>query len=133
MGRKAAVASVAGEEREVAEVLAPFQAERTPPAGARQPADAYARPNRQRGALPDRLDHADDLMPGNDRKRDLRQLAVDDVQIGAADAAGLDPQPRLAGPGRRLRPLELLQWRADLGEGHRLHENALPEFDAAQG
>ena len=45
------------------------------------------------------LDDADDLVAGNDRQPLVRQLAVDDMQIGAADAAGLDADQHLAGPG----------------------------------
>ena len=37
---------------------------------------------------------------------DVRQLAIDDVQIrNAAHGAGFDANPNLAGPWHRIRPL----------------------------
>ena len=52
-------------------------------------------------AEPQTVDDADDLMPGNDVLHLRRQLAFDDVQVGAADAAGLDAHADLV--RRRLR------------------------------
>ena len=44
-------------------------------------------------------------MAGDDRQRDVRQVAIDDVQVGAADGAGLDPHADLARGGMRIGPL----------------------------
>ena len=41
-------------------------------------------------------DDADDLVTGDQRQRGIRQFAVDDVQIGAAHAAGMHAQQDLA-------------------------------------
>jgi hypothetical protein len=51
-------------------------------------------------------------MPGNERKLWLRQVAVDDVQVGPADTARMNPQKHL--PGLRL------------GRGHLLEAKRLP-------
>ena len=44
-------------------------------------------------------------MSRNDGQVGVRQFAVDDMEIGAADAARLDPQSNLARSRLRLRPL----------------------------
>ena len=49
-------------------------------------------------ALARRLDPADDLVPRHDRQFGIGQLAVDDMQVGAADAAGFDREAG-SGPG----------------------------------
>ena len=48
---------------------------------------------------------SDDLVPWRDRIVDIRQLAIDEVQIRAAHAAGLDPDQEL--PGSRGRQPQL--------------------------
>src|SRR5438876_831611 len=53
-----------------------------------------------------RLDGADDLVAGHHRQAGHRQLAVDEMEVGAADRAGAHPQPHLA--GARLGRLALL-------------------------
>ena len=50
----------------------------------------------------DLLDDAHDLVPRHDRQADVRQFAVDDMQIGAADAAGFDAHDDLARGGDRV-------------------------------
>ena len=118
----AAVARVAGEQGAVAQVLALHPAIRTDAASVAQPGDAHALTERQSldtGA--ERIDAADDLMPGDDGHLGLRQLAVDDVQVGSTDPAGGDrdadlPRPRLA--VRKFRPFERL---ADLVQHHGVH------------
>ena len=99
----AAVAGVAGELGMVAEILAAVVAIEAMPAGVREPGNADPLADREAfdaGAEP--LDEADDLVAGNDRQPLVRQLAVDDVQIGAADAAGLDADQQLRRPRRGL-------------------------------
>ncbi len=71
------------------------------------------------GAEP--LDQADHLVAGNDRQPRIGQLAVDDVQIGAADAAGFDANQQPPRPGRRRRPLFEDERRADRMQRHRAH------------
>jgi hypothetical protein len=96
--RVAAVQVVAGEARLVAEVLGAGPAEAAGPVGRAHPGDAHAL---SRAAALDDL--ADDLVAGNDRIAARRELSGDDVQVGAADAAGTDLEPHLAGGERRQR------------------------------
>jgi len=52
---------------------------------------------------------ADDLVAGNDRGACVRQLAVDDMEVGAADAARVDLHqdlPRSRGRIAQFHPLE---------------------------
>src|SRR5690606_3986644 len=97
------------------------------PASSSEPrhADAVARTEAGR-ARAHRFDSADDLVAGHERQHGLGQLAVDDVEIGATDGAGRDPEQQLAvagpwnGKGARLeRPTRLL-------EHHRTHHRAPP-------
>src|SRR5690606_40506883 len=59
--------------------------------------------DRERPAAPARNDLSDDLVSGHDRKGHVRQLAVDDVKIGSADAAGADFEQYLSRAGRAQR------------------------------
>ena len=49
-------------------------------------------------ACADGIDPANDLMARDDRNLRVGQFAIDDMQIGAADAAGGDLNPYLARP-----------------------------------
>ena len=105
---EAAVHVPAGEQRVLAEVLAAAAAEAAGLVGLVQPrhADAVARGERRRarlaarrdelGARAERHDLADDLVAGHDGRAVRRQLALQDVQVGAAHAAGQHPQQHLA-------------------------------------
>jgi hypothetical protein len=56
---------------------------------------------------PDRIDTADDFVTRHNRQCQIRQIAVDDMQIGAANAARGHLYAYLAGAGlpvRQLRP-----------------------------
>ena len=53
------------------------------------------------------IHHADDLVARHQRQPRQRQVALDDVQVGVADAAGMDAQTHLA--SARLRRRQLLQ------------------------
>ena len=118
----AAVAGVAGEARRVAEILPPAPAVRAASAGVAEPGDADALPDRQPlGLGPERDDPPDDLMPGDDAVRHPRQLAVDDVQVGPADAAGGDPHHDLLRSRLGHRPLDRLEPIAPGGQRHRPH------------
>src|SRR5262245_53327986 len=61
-------------------------------------------------------------MPRNDRQLRVRQFAVDDVQIGAADAAGRDLDQDVAALRRGHRPLAPYQRRAGPLQDHGAHE-----------
>jgi hypothetical protein len=119
----AAVDRIAGETRALAEILAPGAAIGARAAGEAEPGHADAHPRLQAAhTLAERLNVADDLMPGNQRQLGFRQLAVDDVEIGAADAASGDAQPHLlrTGLGQRQTLIEaqpLMRRR----EPHRAH------------
>ena len=66
-------------------------------------------------------DETDDLMAGNERQLGLRQLSVDDVQVGSADAAGRDCNEDLALGRLRIGQVGLAQRRARRVENHRTH------------
>ena len=105
---EAAVDVPAGEQRVLAQVLLAAVAEAAGLVGLVQPrhADAVADGERRRARLAARRDElgagsegddlADDLMAGHDGRAVRRQLALQDVQVGAADAAGQHPQQDLA-------------------------------------
>ena len=95
----AAVALIAGEARLRAEVLGAAPAEAAAPARPAEPGDADAVADRDIAhAVAERLDRADDLVAEDERQCRVGQLAVDDVQVGAADAAGPHPDQHLARP-----------------------------------
>ena len=121
MAGEAAVARVAIEQRRVAQILAPAGAIAAMAAGVAEPGRADPRANSERHAGADRLDPADDLVPRHDRQLGVRQLAVDDMQIGAADAAGLDPQSDFARPRLGLGPLLHDELLAGPPQHHRAH------------
>ena len=76
----------------------------TNPAGETKPRDADTCPDRRRlGIAPHSVDPPDDLVTGNDRKLRVGELAVNDVQIGAADAAGGNQHPDLPWAGLGIR------------------------------
>src|SRR5207249_8025296 len=96
VGGEAAVGVVPGELGPLAEVLAARRTARTGAARAAQPPDAHARARleaRRPGARA--LDRADDLVAEDDRRPDEWQVALDEVEIGATDAARGDPDEDL--------------------------------------
>jgi hypothetical protein len=65
-----------------------------------EPWDAHTLPQAEPfDAGPDRIDPANDLMARDDRHLWIGQLAIDDMQIRAADAAGGHLHSNLARPG----------------------------------
>ena len=102
----AAVDLVAGEARVVAEILLAAAAIEARAVGRAEPrhADAVA-DGEALDARAERRDLADDLVAENERQLGMRQLAVDDVQIGAAHAAGRDLDEDLVRPGHGHRKL----------------------------
>ena len=96
----AAVDVVAGELRVVAEVLAAAAAVAALAVGPAEPRhpDPLARGELLR-PLPRLAHHADDLVAHHQRQLRLGEVAVEDVEVGAADAAGADLELDLAGTG----------------------------------
>ncbi len=92
----AAVDRVAGEDGVVAEVLHAVTAEPAIAVNAADPGDAGARADGQVCGCAFN-DFADDLMAGDDARVEGRKIALDDVEIGAADAAGDDFEENFAG------------------------------------
>src|SRR5215216_551395 len=122
MGRIAAVARVAGEQRGIAQVFAPAPAIRAHLAGVAEPRHANALPAREpTDAVANDGDAANDLVAGDDRQLGVRQLAVDDMQVGAADAARRNLDHNLAGGRRRHRPLPHHERAAGPLEDHCAH------------
>ena len=66
-------------------------------------------------------DASDNLVSGNERKLGVRQVAVDHVEIGAADRARRDFDKHLAATGTRHLPLNRPEGMASSLEHHRLH------------
>src|SRR3984957_9270499 len=87
----ATVARVAGEQRRIAEVFLPSPAVGASPVGVAEPSDADARARLEIDLLAYGVDAADDLMSRHNGQLRVRQFAVDDVEVGAADTASLDP------------------------------------------
>jgi hypothetical protein len=89
----------------IAEVLHVVLAEPTGAVDPTEPSDADTRSERQvRGCAFYYL--ADNLMAGDDLRLDGRQIAFDDVEIGAADTTGDDLEQDLS--GLRLRARKIL-------------------------
>ena len=126
MGGVAAVAGKAGEQRRIAEVFASAPAIGAGPVGMAEPRDADARAELEAHALADRLDAADNLMSRHDGQLRIGQFAVDDVQVGATDAAGLDPDANLARSGRWVGPLLHAELFMHPMQDHGAHESDAP-------
>jgi len=121
----APVAGPPGEGRRVAQVFGARKAIAAPAAGLAEPGDAPAVADGDAlDARPHRIHTPDDLMAGNERAASLGQVAIDHMKVGAADAAGADPQPQLA----RGRLGIGASFRAQAGPGmiehHREHRGA---------
>jgi hypothetical protein len=69
--------------------------------------DADPRAGLEADPLADRVDAADNLMSRHNRQLGVWQFAIDDVEVGAADTASLDPNANLARSGRWLGPLSI--------------------------
>jgi hypothetical protein len=89
VGGVAAITRVASEPRRIAQIFASCAAVRTNAAGGGEPRQADVRAERKTAdAGTDRSHPADNLVARHDRQLRIRQFAVDQVQIGAANAAG---------------------------------------------
>ena len=69
----------------------------------------------------DRGHGPDDLVAEDQGQFGLGEFAVDDVQVGAADAAGVDPDEHLLRAGRGDRDFLVLQRAARLLQDHGAH------------
>ncbi len=120
--REAAVTRVAGEQRMVTEVFPVIQAIGADTAGVTKPgnADALAGPQ-PFDARPDQVDPPDDLVPRNNRRHRGGQFAIDDVQVGAADAAGADLHANLTWPRSPIGQLRPFERRTEFFQNHRVH------------
>ncbi len=117
---------IPGEARVRAEVL---------PAGRARAADA-ARPSEPRhadpvadrqafGALAERVDHADDLMPEDEGEDRFGEVAVDDMEVGAADPADMDAEPHLVRARLGVGQLGGAQRRSRTVQHHRAHARSV--------
>jgi hypothetical protein len=89
--RVTSVDAVSGKGRRVAKVFQTVPAIPAASIHAAHPGDPHAGAHRQlRGGAARDFSH--DLMARDERLTQRRQLSFDDVQVGAADAAGADPQ-----------------------------------------
>src|SRR5512132_397245 len=121
----AAVAVEAGELRVIAEVLAARAAVAALAVGPAEPGDTDPL------SAPLRPTH--DLMPEHERQLRVRQLAVDDVKVRAADGAGADADEQLPGARPRHREVALRERPSRLGEHHRAHQRGLTALSQACG
>src|SRR5262249_11405661 len=122
MGGETAVTGVAGKERTVAEVLHPVTAKPAFAASVSEPRNSNAIANpvcRRTGAC--KVDAADNLMTGDDGISDIRQFAIDNMEVGSADAAGADRNADLSVAGCRVGSLLPLQRRPGSRQHHRSH------------
>src|ERR1700690_3432602 len=74
------------------------------PARVAEPGHPDANAGLEADPLANRVNAADNLMSWHNGKLGIRQFAVDDVEIGAANAASLDPHANLTRSGRWLSP-----------------------------
>src|SRR6185436_5031638 len=120
----AAVEVIAGEACPVAEVLAPASAVAALAAGPAEPGDADPLAGLEAlGPLPSPDHGADDLVPLHERQLRAVEVAVDDVQVGAADATGRDGDQNLAGTDSGLGQLSRPQRLPLPLEDHRSHRS----------
>jgi hypothetical protein len=73
------------------------------------------------------IDASNDFMAGNDRDARMWELPVHHMQIGAADSAGRNFQPNLAGAGEGVRSLDGLERRSDPVQHHGAHKILRPD------
>jgi len=88
-----------------------------------QPWDADALTHRQAlNTLSYRIDPANDLVTRNNWHMRIGKLAIDDMQVGPANAAGGDLDPNLPWPGLPVRQLCPYKRSFELGQHHCLHD-----------
>ena len=124
---EAAIDRVAREARAVAEVLAAAAAEAAAAAGPAEPGNAHTLPQAEACDAAAKLQHrTDDLMAEHQWEFRLGELAVDDVQVGAADPTDVNLQRQLALTGLTVRKIGFLQGSPDAVEHHRTHRDPRP-------
>jgi hypothetical protein len=106
-----------------AQILAIASAELADPAAPSKPGNANPIADGMSGRFPAGRRHAtDDLMTRDDGNRRFRQIAVDDVQVRAADATRENLHEYLPGAWRGLVDLDGLDApEASTGQGHCKH------------
>jgi len=125
-GGEAAVARVAGEEGVVAEVFLVARAIGADAAGPREPWNADALADAEGiDAGAEFIDAADDFVAGNDGEFWVGEIAIDDMQVGAAYAAGGDFYADFAGAGAWVGEIGPLQGEAGFVEDHCIHRAPL--------
>jgi hypothetical protein len=117
---------VTGKAPGVAQVLLISLTEVALAAGREEPRDAEAIAYPEtRHPFPNLVHDPDDLVAWDERKLRKREVAFDDVQVGAADSAGLDAQANFTGARDRRGQIQQLERilldRLRLRETHRLH------------
>ncbi|CAN1721236.1 sinapyl alcohol dehydrogenase activity [Hyphomicrobium sp. 1Nfss2.1] len=118
----AAIECVSGEFRLVAQVLSTRPAEVAAPAGEAEPGHANALADLESARFRTHRNYAaNDLVPGNDAGFWMLQLAVDDVQIGAADAARSDTDEKIATGRLPYGTLGWMKWLMRARKLHRMH------------
>src|SRR5262245_3282180 len=123
---EAAVGVIAGVLRVLAEVLAPAPAGVADAAGPAKPGDTHSIPGaKAMGAGARRLDPPDHLVTRHDGRANEGQIALDDVQVSAAHAAGDHAKQDLVRARRRCGTGVAAERRALdrrwAGQGHRSH------------
>jgi hypothetical protein len=122
VSRKSAVARIAREQRLVAEIFHFAPAVETLSAGVAQPGNADALTKAMVvNAGSDSIDAPDNLMSRNDRIFDVRQFAIQNMQIGSADAASADLHADLTSLWHGVRKLGHHEFRSRPVENHRAH------------
>jgi hypothetical protein len=125
----AAVAGVAGEERVITKVFTPAQAKLTMAASAAQPRNADTSTDGKTGhAATDHVDAADDLVTGDDRQFGIGQVAVDDMKVRAAHAAGANFDADFAIRGLGVRPFNQTKRFPRPFQHHRSHWRSRSEL-----
>ena len=117
---------IPGEARVRAEVLPAGRARAAD--AARPPEPRHADPVADRrafGALAERVDHADDLMPEDEGQDRFGEVAVDDMEVGAADPADMDAEPHLARARLGVGQLGGAQRRSRTVQHHRAHARSV--------
>jgi hypothetical protein len=128
----AAVALIPGEDGAVAQVLPPRSAVAARPVGPPEPRDSDAIADGEPARSVAELRYlGDDLMPGDQGKLGIGELAVDHVEVGAAHAAGVDAGEQLALSRARIVELRFAQRLAGLVQHHRVHRQ--PAFKTQFG
>ena len=94
-------------------------------------ADPSSKP-RRRDAFSDCVNDADDLVTGYERQSGTRQVAIDNMQVGSADSAGLDLEPYLASGRWRIGPFCRFERFPDTLEHHCFHNGSRVPFGNRQ-